>query len=301
MLLYKVACSLVGAVIVRATTPSPDPALVANDIFSDWEPPQLDYLESTGQGLRRVVWPGPRQTAPVTTELPTHHSGGDATDDQTRRQRYTEPQTGRYSTRREDAGAFVASRSVPLNAESIQLSPGSVVPLEMESGTNRVCSMCLRQVSLGGNFALACNQHAVHSCMKRLHDAAQSKNKSLRCPLCPSERQSNPVIPPIAPKNTLSGTFSGMTLEGRLRMTATFSSISVDLVFNLDGRDCYSGKGIPYTMDGLSVKLIDGPSRRRLLDQYVLGSEFLSMKYDPSADEISCSHRHLLITATRVV
>ena len=302
MLFYKVACCLVGAVIVRATTPSPDPALAANDSFSDWRPPQLDYFQSTGQGLRRVVWPGPRQTAPVTTETTDAPvTGGDAMDDQTRRQRYTTPQPGRYSTRGDDVGAFVASPSVSLNAESIQLSPGSVVPLKMDSGPNRVCSMCLRQVSLEGNFALACNQHAVHSCMKKLHDAAQSKNKCLRCPLCPSEKQIQPMIP-IESRMTPSGTFSGTALDGRIIFTATFSSISVDLAIKEDGRVFFGGKGFPYTMDGLSVKLADGPALRGIRDPVGPGMvlDSISMIYDPSADGISFSLQELHIPATRV-
>ena len=71
------------------------------------------------------------------------------------------------------------------DTDNIELSPGAVMPLRIGSTTeDTLCIICLRKVPLEGNLALACNQHAVHSCMKRLHDIAKTQNKSLRCPLC---------------------------------------------------------------------------------------------------------------------
>lgn len=84
-----------------------------------------------------------------------------------------------------EEGALEESQSAVLDTDNLQLSPGAVVPLKMDSITDEsFCMMCLNKVASRGNLALECNQHAVHSCMKRFHDIAKSKNKSLRCPLC---------------------------------------------------------------------------------------------------------------------
>ena len=318
MIFYQVAFCLVGAVFVRATSPSPESAVATTAPPGDWQPLQVDRITIPIPGidsdaffgnmgapqpavLRRVDRPVPSHTESVRTAPLTQAPARDATHDDIRHQSYTTRQHGRYSTRGEDAGAFDASPSVSFNPDTIQLHPGSVVPLNMESGTERVCSMCIRQIPVEGNFPLACNQHAVHSCMKKLHDAAQSKNKSLRCPLCPSEKQIQ-TMKPIGSRKTPSGTFSGTGLDGRIIFTATFSSNSVDLTIKENGRVFFSGKGFPYTMDGLSVVLADGPALGGIRDPVgpgmVLG--YISMMYDPSADGISFSLQDLLITATRV-
>ena len=84
-----------------------------------------------------------------------------------------------------EARAPEDSLPVAVDTDSIELSPGAVIPLKMGSKTDEsFCFMCLKKVPLVGNFALDCNQHAVHSCMERFHGIAAGKNKSLRCPIC---------------------------------------------------------------------------------------------------------------------
>ena len=96
------------------------------------------------------------------------------------------PDLNTYPRRSSDQSEGVdESAGVSQDTDNIELSPGAVVPLGIDSKTaDTLCIMCLRKVPLEGNLALACNQHVVHSCMKRLHDIAKTQNKSLRCPLC---------------------------------------------------------------------------------------------------------------------
>ena len=195
MRFYRVACSLAGAAFVCGVSPTPDPRLLEvtplmehqlpdGQGSTDWGtrfilptlPPFTVLLDDPDYrtSLYELLLRGPRvpsvsNSMPVLRN-PVQQSRG-----------YAFPE---LNTRREDAHAVVGSSSVLVDTDSIQLNPGSVFPLEMDSETKKVCGECLRKVPLEGNLALACNQHAVHSCMKRLHEISQSKNKSLRCPLC---------------------------------------------------------------------------------------------------------------------
>jgi hypothetical protein len=122
----------------------------------------------------------------------------------------------------------------------------------------------------------------------------QPQPGSLRSTLLASGSQ--PVLGP-------SGVFTGASVDGRIMMTAAFSSISVDLVFNIDGTVYISGAGIPYTMNRLRVELIEGPALRGLFNQVGSGlvSSSLSIKYNPTVDELSFSFLNLFhITGTKV-
>lgn len=75
---------------------------------------------------------------------------------------------------------------VSQDTNDMELSPEAVVPVKINSeAENLLCLMSMRKVASNGNLELECNQHALHSCMKRLRDIAKlfvrkSKRRQIR-------------------------------------------------------------------------------------------------------------------------